>query len=78
MGHPLSQTPEAQRERLRRDGLSSLGHLLDQKDLSRPTRPCSCCGVEFQPTRRRRMLCGPCYRHASPLVENTTVGIMES
>ena len=62
MGHPLSQTPEAQRERLRRDGLSSLGNLVDQKDLSRPARPCSCCGVAFQPTMRRRMLCGPCYR----------------
>ena len=66
MGHPLSQTPEAQRERLRRDGLSNLGNLVDQKDLTRPPRACSCCGVAFQPTVRRRMLCGSCYRRHHP------------
>ena len=79
---PLSQTPTAQAMSLRRAGLTmainSLGHLLDRKDLARPRRPCSCCGVAFQPTVRRRMLCGSCYRQASPLAENATVGIMKS
>ena len=75
---PLSQTPTAQAMSLRRAGLSSLGHLLDQTDLARARRPCSCCGVAFQPTVRRRMLCRGCYRQASSVAENATVGIMKS
>ena len=27
-----------------------------------PKRPCSACGNRFQPTMRRRRLCGWCYR----------------
>ena len=29
--------------------------------LKRPKRPCSRCGVKFQPTIKRRMLCATCY-----------------
>ena len=35
---------------------------LDRPDLSRPERPCACCGNRFQPTQRRRMLCRDCFR----------------
>ena len=30
-----------------------------------PSRPCSCCGKPFRPTRRRRRLCGQCYADSS-------------
>ena len=58
MGRLLSQTPEAmrQRERKRIDGFA-----LDSPDLARPERPCACCGVVFQPSVRRRVLCRPCF-----------------
>ena len=29
--------------------------------LDRPERPCAKCGKQFQPTVRRRLLCGPCF-----------------
>ena len=29
--------------------------------LDLPKRRCSCCGRKFQPTARRRMLCGTCF-----------------
>ena len=38
---------------------------LDPKDMTRPKRRCANCEVKFQPTARRRMLCGKCYRNAS-------------
>ena len=31
--------------------------------LGRPERKCSACGQMFQPTIRRRLLCGPCFHH---------------
>ena len=31
----------------------------------RPRRPCACCRKEFQPTRRRRMLCRNCFVRGS-------------
>ncbi|MCY4394989.1 MAG: hypothetical protein OXC10_07640 [Rhodospirillaceae bacterium] len=34
----------------------------DRPDLSRPERPCARCRRRFQPTLRRRMLCGYCFR----------------
>ena len=37
------------------------GSLVDTVDHSRPPRPCACCGVEFQPSRRRRLLCRFCF-----------------
>ena len=33
--------------------------------LKRPKRPCSRCGTAFQPTVRRRLLCGTCFGWAS-------------
>ena len=80
---PLSQTPGCAcgharaRERVMIT-MNSLGRLVDQKDFARLPRACSCCGAAFQPTMRRRMLCGSCYRQGSSIVENATVGIMES
>ena len=77
MGQPLSQTPGALRKRARRARvtivLNSLGRLVDRPDLARAPRACSCCGVAFQPTMRRRMLCGSCFRGASLMAENMTV-----
>ena len=39
------------------------GYLMDRK-LGKPARPCSRCGHEFEPTTKRRMLCGPCFSKA--------------
>ena len=70
MGHPMSQTRSARRAQCARTRYVSAVFLLDQKDLSRAERPCSCCRRVFQPTTRRRMMCSACYRNASPLDES--------
>lgn len=31
------------------------------RELDCPKRPCARCGKKFQPTQRRRMLCGSCF-----------------
>ena len=45
--------------------INRYGHVADVDDLSRAPRPCSRCRREFQPTRRRRLLCENCFRYAS-------------
>lgn len=35
-------------------------------------KPCSACGRAFQPTVRRRMLCGPCFSAGAPTVSEHT------
>ena len=39
--------------------------IYDPPLLDRPTRPCARCARAFQPTARRRMMCAPCFRHAT-------------
>ena len=33
-----------------------------EPDPTRAKRPCSCCGLRFQPTRTRRLLCARCFK----------------
>ena len=81
MEHPLSQTPGARRARLRRKrvrvtiAIDSVGRLVDTVDRSRPPRACACCGTAFQPSRRRRMLCRPCFVAPRGAREYTVLGV---
>lgn len=43
---------------------ASVGAARDQADPTRPVRPCAKCGRRFQPTVKRKMLCGGCFKHA--------------
>ena len=38
---------------------------IDEPMLELPSRPCANCRRKFQPTKRRRMLCGKCFKHSS-------------
>ena len=79
MGHP-SQTEGAKRHRARRVRAPPLGYsLVDSPDPSRAPRPCACCGMVFQPSLQRRMLCSSCWHKApGPYIEPATIGSMKS
>ena len=64
MGRPISQTRSARRAQRVRALYDAAVIPLDAPDLARPARPCSRCGVVFQPSTRRRMLCATCYSRA--------------
>ena len=78
MGHPMSQTPgavgTATKARRRPLVINRYGRVADAPDPTRPRRACACCGAEFQPSKRRRMLCADCFVNASSVVENATLG----